>query len=80
VVGKPFLYRTTKEFLAHFGLDGLKDLPPLEEFEEMLGVELGAGPHGEERALRDDEDLDVEPGDSPVAVDAALPDAADEEE
>lgn len=41
VVGKPFMYRTTKEFLAHFGLDSLKELPPLEEFEEMLGVELG---------------------------------------
>jgi segregation and condensation protein B len=43
VVGKPFMYRTTREFLAHFGLNGLSDLPPLEEFEEMLGVELGAG-------------------------------------
>jgi len=41
VVGKPFMYRTTREFLAHFGLDSLKELPPLEEFEEMLGVELG---------------------------------------
>jgi segregation and condensation protein B len=49
VVGKPFMYRTTKEFLAHFGLDGLDDLPPLEEFEEMLGVELGdAAGAGEE--------------------------------
>ncbi len=42
VVGQPFMYRTTKEFLAHFGLDNIDDLPPLEEFEEMLGVELGA--------------------------------------
>lgn len=41
VVGKPFLYRTTREFLAHFGLDTLEELPPLEEFEEMLGVDLG---------------------------------------
>ncbi len=37
VVGKPFLYGTTKEFLVHFGLNSLKDLPPLEEFEETFG-------------------------------------------
>ncbi len=41
IVGNPFLYRTTREFLAHFGLESLKDLPPLEEFEELLGVDLG---------------------------------------
>ncbi|MDH3403447.1 MAG: SMC-Scp complex subunit ScpB [Acidobacteriota bacterium] len=46
VVGKPFLYKTTKEFLAHFGLDSVDELPPLEEFEEMLGVELGPGDPG----------------------------------
>ena len=38
VVGKPFLYRTTREFLMHFGLESLEDLPPLEEFEESFGV------------------------------------------
>ena len=37
VVGKPFLYRTTREFLMHFGLQTLDDLPPLEEFEELVG-------------------------------------------
>ena len=36
VVGKPFLYATTREFLVHFGLPKISDLPPLEEFEEML--------------------------------------------
>jgi len=38
VVGKPFLYGTTKEFLVHFGLNALKDLPPLEEFEETFAA------------------------------------------
>jgi segregation and condensation protein B len=38
VVGKPFLYRTTREFLMHFGLESLEDLPPLEEFEESFGL------------------------------------------
>lgn len=41
VVGSPFLYTTTREFLLHFGLRALSELPPLEEFEEtFLG---GAG-------------------------------------
>jgi segregation and condensation protein B len=38
VVGKPFLYATTREFLVHFGLNSLRDLPPLEEFEETFGA------------------------------------------
>jgi len=31
VVGKPFLYRTTREFLVHFGLERTEDLPDPEE-------------------------------------------------
>jgi len=42
VVGKPFLYATTREFLVHFGLNSLRDLPPLEEFEETFGAAAGA--------------------------------------
>ncbi len=36
-VGKPLLYGTTRGFLEHFGLASLDDLPPVEEFGEMLG-------------------------------------------
>ncbi len=36
VVGSPFLYATTREFLLHFGLRALSELPPLEEFEETF--------------------------------------------
>lgn len=43
VVGKPFLYCTTREFLVHFGLKSLDDLPPLEEFDEAFGGEGGGG-------------------------------------
>ncbi len=35
VVGKPMLYKTTKEFLIHFGLSSLAELPTLKEFEEL---------------------------------------------
>lgn len=37
VVGRPFEYATTREFLMHFGLRALDELPPLEEFEEAFG-------------------------------------------
>ncbi|HEX2123714.1 MAG TPA: SMC-Scp complex subunit ScpB [Thermoanaerobaculia bacterium] len=37
VVGSPFLYRTTKEFLVHFGLNDIRDLPRLEEFGDLIG-------------------------------------------
>jgi segregation and condensation protein B len=39
VVGKPFLYRTTQEFLLHFGLDRAEDLP---DPEELVGAEAAA--------------------------------------
>ena len=39
-VGKPLLYGTTRDFLEHFGLGSLEDLPPIEEMEEILGVGL----------------------------------------
>jgi segregation and condensation protein B len=35
VVGKPILYKTTKEFLVQFGLKDLHELPTLKEFEEL---------------------------------------------
>jgi segregation and condensation protein B len=35
-VGRPFLYGTTPEFLQHFGLESLDELPELEEIREMV--------------------------------------------
>ncbi|MBI2682988.1 MAG: SMC-Scp complex subunit ScpB [Acidobacteriales bacterium] len=35
VVGRPILYKTTKEFLLRFGLNDLNELPSMEEFEKM---------------------------------------------
>jgi len=40
VVGKPILYKTTKEFLVQFGLNNLSELPTLKEFEELGRMEL----------------------------------------
>src|SRR5262245_37705254 len=36
VLGRPILYKTTKEFLIHFGLNDLGELPSMEEFEELI--------------------------------------------
>ena len=36
VIGKPILYKTTKEFLVQFGLGSLSDLPSMEEFEALI--------------------------------------------
>ena len=40
VVGRPMLYGTTKQFLLHFGLKDLDELPQIEEFAEVLGEEV----------------------------------------
>jgi segregation and condensation protein B len=37
VVGRPILYKTTKEFLLKFGLKDISELPSIEEFEKMAG-------------------------------------------
>jgi len=43
VVGRPFMYATTKEFLIRFGLKDLTDLPKIEDMAEALGFDPPAG-------------------------------------
>jgi segregation and condensation protein B len=43
VVGRPFLYATTREFLIRFGLKDLADLPRIEDMAEALGFDPPAG-------------------------------------
>jgi len=40
VVGRPFLYATTREFLIRFGLNDLNDLPKVEDMAEALGLDM----------------------------------------
>jgi segregation and condensation protein B len=40
VVGRPFLYGTTRAFLTRFGLNDLSDLPKVEDMSDLLGFEL----------------------------------------
>jgi segregation and condensation protein B len=48
VVGRPILYRTSRDFLVHFGLKDLGELPSLKEFEELARQALGAPLPGDE--------------------------------
>lgn len=36
VIGRPILYKTTKEFLLRFGLNDISELPSMEEFEKLV--------------------------------------------
>src|SRR6266576_3732301 len=42
VMGRPILYKTSKEFLMRFGLSDLEDLPSLKEFEALAREALGS--------------------------------------
>ncbi len=66
--GRPVTYGTTAEFLSHFGLDAVADLPGLEElkgagmFDGRLPAGFSVPLPSDDAALRDDEDP-LEPGD-----------------
>ena len=42
VIGRPILYRTSKEFLMRFGLSEVSELPSLKEFEQLAQAALGS--------------------------------------
>jgi segregation and condensation protein B len=78
VVGRPFLYATTREFLIRFGLKDLGDLPKMEDMADVLGFEppTGLAEAGPSEALLPldagpdpDQTLDVPPGDDPLPED-----------
>lgn len=53
VIGKPILYKTTREFLIQFGLDSLAELPTLKEFEELGRFALNEGEPGDPTSAAD---------------------------
>jgi segregation and condensation protein B len=79
VVGRPFMYATTREFLERFGLKDLADLPKVEEMADALGFELPtalAEPTLGPSTLPFDEATMMgealrEPGSTPAAVEEA---------
>src|ERR671930_2048171 len=42
VLGRPILYKTTQDFLVHFGLKDVSELPSMEEFEELIKNQAAA--------------------------------------
>src|SRR6476619_4577655 len=48
VIGRPILYKTTKEFLLRFGLKDVTELPSMAEFEKMAATELDKDPEAVE--------------------------------
>ncbi len=66
VIGRPILYKTTKEFLLRFGLDNVSELPSMEEFEKLASDgqgELFTPPASEAVAApMSGEPLTLEPG------------------
>ncbi|HZS52706.1 MAG TPA: SMC-Scp complex subunit ScpB [Bryobacterales bacterium] len=64
VIGRPILYKTTREFLVQFGLNDLSELPSLSEFEQLSRAALGDG---------------VDPAAQAAAGEPPLPQAATEQ-
>jgi len=82
--GRPVTYGTTEQFLSHFGLESVSDLPGLEEL-KGAGLLEGGLPTGfsvpvpsDDSTLRDDEDP-LDPGDLDLAL-APAPEQAQEPE
>ena len=69
VVGRPFLYGTTKEFLVRFGLKDLNDLPKIEDMVQALGFDPPALLM--EKPITD-EMLPLDAGDDPTGADTAV--------
>jgi segregation and condensation protein B len=67
VVGRPFLYATTKEFLIRFGLKDLGDLPKVEDMAEALGFDPPAG------LIEQTPREDVLPLEEPASVEQGAP-------
>lgn len=88
VIGRPILYKTTKEFLLRFGLKDLNELPSIEEFEKMAAGELAETeelPFAEGKAAPNEEGilenlLDESAEDEEIRAHAAVEMAEESEE
>jgi segregation and condensation protein B len=69
VIGRPILYKTTKEFLLRFGLKDVSELPSMEEFEKMA-ADMAESDASDMDAMSDDSatvtDTDAESGEHSV--------------
>jgi len=69
VVGKPILYKTTRDFLIQFGLKDLSELPTLKEFEELSRFAIGdADTPGPQQDPPDQPPPEKEPPSEPTPI------------
>ena len=66
VIGRPILYKTTKEFLLRFGLKDVNELPSMEEFEKLVAQSFQSDllPAGEEGQQLQNSPSEVEGSDA----------------
>ncbi len=64
VLGKPILYKTTRDFLVQFGLSSLAELPTLKEFEELGRLALSESEDGAVPAATADEETAAQGADA----------------
>jgi len=75
VVGKPILYKTTKEFLVQFGLKDLAELPTLKEFEELGRLAI----HEPEPDLYEESKAIAAASEKPAAAEAVADDSPEKD-
>lgn len=76
VVGKPMMYKTSKEFLLQFGLKDLSELPTLKEFEELRRLSLTDEPVEEALAPAPEPEAAEPQAEPPVEPETPEPDHA----
>ena len=78
VIGKPILYKTTKEFMIQFGLKDLNELPSLKEFEELRRMAIDPEPAAESVAAGEPPSSEPSANETETAVPDDVPAAAEE--
>src|SRR5256714_5921042 len=73
VVGRPILYRSTKEFLLRFGLKDVSELPSMEEFEKLVVESFQS-----DLLPVDDQTADSTPAEDSAPPDSSLSEASEE--
>ncbi len=78
VIGRPILYKTTKEFLLRFGLKDVSELPSMDEFEKMAAIELEETETADGSGQEPESDYEPAPGSGPE-LDENAPEDPEEE-
>src|SRR6202166_3221768 len=78
VIGRPILYKTTKEFLMRFGLKDVHELPRMEEFEKLLAESFQSDLIPGEAAPVETSNASDAASITPIAEESSAEDAGDD--